>query len=98
MTADDFLTRCYEVGVAQLDRIQIDCLMRVLGKPEISNAIKLIDLETLMSNFGPPSSREYEQEQPDEDENAAEYEEKKSTGDENQDQDEPQPQPPKQPR
>lgn len=58
MTADDFLTRCYEIGVQQLDRVQIDCLMRVLGKPEISNAIKLIDLETLMSNFGPPSPRD----------------------------------------
>jgi len=32
--------------------------MRVLGKPELSNAIKLVDLETLMSNFGPPSPRE----------------------------------------
>lgn len=32
--------------------------MRVLGKPEISNAIKLVDLETLMSNFGPPSPRD----------------------------------------
>jgi len=31
--------------------------MRVLGKPELSNAIKLVDLETLMSNFGPPSPR-----------------------------------------
>ena len=55
MTADDFITRCYEIGVNQLDQIQIDCLMRVLGKPELSNAIKLVDLETLMSNFGPPS-------------------------------------------
>ena len=52
--------------------------MRVLGKPEISNAIKLIDLETLMSNFGPPSPREYDQEQPEQ----YEGEEKKSTGDE----------------
>lgn len=58
MTADDFITRCYEIGVAQLDQVQIDCLMRVLGKPELSNAIKLVDLETLMSNFGPPSPRE----------------------------------------
>ena len=66
MTADDFLTRCYEIGVAQLDQIQTDCLMRVLGKPEISNAIKLVDLETLMSNFGPPSNNDdYDQEQPD---------------------------------
>lgn len=32
--------------------------MRVLGKPELSNAIKLVDLETLMQNFGPPSPRE----------------------------------------
>jgi len=31
--------------------------MRVLGKPELSNAIKLVDLETLMANFGPPSPR-----------------------------------------
>lgn len=65
MTADDFLTRCYEIGVQQLDRIQIDCLMRVLGKPEISNAIKLADLETLMSNFGPSSPTEYEHSQHD---------------------------------
>ena len=34
--------------------------MRVLGKPELSNAIKLADLEVLMSNFGPPSPREYD--------------------------------------
>ena len=39
--------------------------MRVLGKPELSNAIKLVDLETLMSNFGPPSPREEDQQQVD---------------------------------
>ena len=66
MTADDFITRCYEIGVQQLDQVQIDCLMRVLGKPELSNAIKLVDLETLMSNFGPPSPRmDDEQHRPD---------------------------------
>lgn len=32
--------------------------MRVLGKPELSNAIKLVDLETLMSNIEPPSPRD----------------------------------------
>ena len=58
LTADDFITRCYEIDVPQLDQIQIDCLMRVLGKPELSNAIKLVDLEQLMSNFGPPSPRD----------------------------------------
>ena len=29
--------------------------MRVLGKPELSNAIRLNELEILMANFGPPS-------------------------------------------
>ena len=33
MTADDFITRCYEIGVQDLDQVQIQCLMRVLGKP-----------------------------------------------------------------
>jgi hypothetical protein len=53
MTADDFLTRCYEIGVQELSQIQIACLMRVLGKPELSNAIRLNELEILMSNFAP---------------------------------------------
>ena len=66
MTADDFITRCYEIGVQTLDQIQIDCLMRVLGKPELSNAIKLVDLETLMNNFGPPSPRMDDENQVDE--------------------------------
>ena len=53
MTADDFLTRCYEVGVQELQPIQVACLMRVLGKPELSNAIRLNELEILMQNFVP---------------------------------------------
>ena len=43
--------------------------MRVLGKPELSNAIKLVDLETLMSNFGPPSPRMGEDGEEEEDKN-----------------------------
>lgn len=35
--------------------------MRVLGKPELSNAIKLVDLETLMYNFGTPGPQEMPQ-------------------------------------
>ena len=53
MTADDFITRCYQIGVPQLDQLQIDCLMQVLVKPGSSNVIKLVELETLMANFGP---------------------------------------------
>ena len=30
--------------------------MRVLGKPELSNAIRLNELEILMANFGPSSA------------------------------------------
>jgi len=45
MTADDFLTRCYEIGVPELDPIQIACLMRVLGKEQLSGAIRLNELE-----------------------------------------------------
>ena len=43
--------------------------MRVLGKPELSNAIKLVDVETLMSNFGPPSPRMGEDGEEEEDKN-----------------------------
>ena len=53
MTADDFITRCYEIGVQDLDQVQIQCLMRVLGKPDLSNAIRLNELEILMANFSP---------------------------------------------
>ena len=51
MTADDFLTRCYEIGMPELEPVQIACLMRVLGKPELANAIRLNELQQLMANF-----------------------------------------------
>ena len=41
LTGDDFLTRCYEIGLRELNPIEIACIMRVIGKPELSNAIKL---------------------------------------------------------
>ena len=37
--------------------------MRVLGKPELSNAIRLNELEILMSNFAPQPEAEAEQDQ-----------------------------------
>lgn len=58
MTADDFMTRCAEIGVPELDEIQQACLMRVLGKPALSNAIRLNELEELMSNFTPGGNLE----------------------------------------
>ena len=55
MTSDDFVTRCYQIGVQQLNEVQIACVLRVLGKPELSNAIRLNELEMLMQNFMPKS-------------------------------------------
>ena len=51
LTGDDFLTRCYEIGLKELNHLEIACIMRVIGKPELSNAIKLVELKTLMDNF-----------------------------------------------
>ena len=59
MTADDFITRCYQIGLQHLNQLQVACVMRVLGKPELSNAIRLNELEILMQNFLP----EYQMEQ-----------------------------------
>ena len=61
MTADDFITRCYEIGVHDLDQVQIQCLMRVLGKPDLSNAIRLNELEILMANFSPNQGQSSDQ-------------------------------------
>ena len=51
LTADDFLTRCYEIGLRELTHLETACIMRVIGKPELSNAIKLQELKVLMDNF-----------------------------------------------
>ena len=58
MTSDDFFTRCYEIGVPDLDQIQVECVMRVLGKQELSNAITLNELEILMANVGPQETQQ----------------------------------------
>jgi len=48
MTADDFLTRCTQIGVPELTQIQVACVIKVLGKQELSNAIRLNELEIVM--------------------------------------------------
>ena len=53
MTSDDFLTRCTQIGVPQLDEAQKNCLLKVLGKQELGNAIRLNELAILMQNFVP---------------------------------------------
>ena len=51
MTIDDFVVRCQEIGVPELQKIQIDCIIHVLGKASLGNAIRLDELQILMSNF-----------------------------------------------
>ena len=53
MTCDDFMTRCYQLDVQQLNSLQQACVVRVLGKPELGNAIRLNELEIVMMNFMP---------------------------------------------
>jgi hypothetical protein len=53
MTVDDFLARCDELGLPALEDAHIQSVIRILGKPQLGNAIRLSDLETVMSNFMP---------------------------------------------
>ena len=48
MTADDFFTRCYQIGVPELTQVQMACVIRVIGKPELSNGIRLSELEMVL--------------------------------------------------
>lgn len=41
-----------ELGITDLEEIDVACLMRVLTKPNIENAILLKELIVIMENFG----------------------------------------------
>lgn len=41
-----------QIGVNDLNEIEIACLMRVLSKPELDHAIVLPELLMVMNNFG----------------------------------------------
>ena len=43
-----------ELGVKDLTDLEIACLMRVLAKPELGNAIILNEFALIMENFGVP--------------------------------------------
>ena len=60
MTCDDFMTRCYQLGVHELDQLQQACVVRVLGKPQLGNAIRLNELEIVMMNFMPGTHTEHQ--------------------------------------
>lgn len=61
LTASDFLTRCNQIGLPEMDRMQEQCVVQVLGKPELSNAIRFNELEELMNNFLQPQQEQQQQ-------------------------------------
>jgi hypothetical protein len=52
LSPEMFLARVYQVGLTNLSRLQVACLMKVLGKPELEDSIRYNELEMLMDNFG----------------------------------------------
>ena len=53
-----FLEGIKELGLDDLQEIEAACLMRVLAKPELENAIILNELALIMENFGVPDGEE----------------------------------------
>lgn len=49
-----FLEGIKELGLLDLEEIEVACLMRVLTKPNLDNAILVKELIIIMSNFGIP--------------------------------------------
>jgi hypothetical protein len=43
-----------ELGIIDLTDLEISCLMRVLAKPELGNAIIVNEFALIMENFGVP--------------------------------------------
>ena len=60
-----FLEGVKEVGMGQLSEMEAACLLRVLAKPELENAIILNEFTMIMENFGVPDT--YGEDEDDED-------------------------------
>ena len=46
-----FLEGIKELGILDLQEVDVACLMRVLTKPNLENAILLKELQVIMENF-----------------------------------------------
>lgn len=51
-----FLEGVKDAGLEDLTELEAACLMRVLAKPELDNAIILNELALIMENFGVPDA------------------------------------------
>lgn len=47
-----FLEGIKDLGITDLEEVEVACLMRVLTKPNLENAILLKELMVIMENFG----------------------------------------------
>lgn len=47
-----FLEGLKELGITELEEVEVACLMRVLTKPDLENAILVKELQIIMENFG----------------------------------------------
>ena len=47
-----FLEGIKDLGLTELEEVEVACLMRVLTKPNLENAILLKELIVIMENFG----------------------------------------------
>ena len=52
LTPAGFLEGIKETGVEDLQEFEVACLMRVLAKPELENAVILNEFAMIMENFG----------------------------------------------
>lgn len=56
-----FLEGIKEAGIEDLQDFEVACLMRVLAKPELDNAVILNEFVMIMENFGVPDTMEDEE-------------------------------------
>jgi hypothetical protein len=47
-----FLEGIRDIGIDDLEEVEVACLMRVLAKPNMDSAILLTELIVIMENFG----------------------------------------------
>ena len=52
ISARKFLGRMYQLGFQEISKVEVACIMRVLGKVDLENAILLKDVEHLMEKYG----------------------------------------------
>lgn len=52
LSPDDFIDSFKQLDMGDLDELEIECLLRVLLKPEIDDNIQFNDLVMILENFG----------------------------------------------